>query len=86
VDADTCEDRDVVVFSDLQGLEEADQAPSQVALAQGDQASRQLLALGISRWRLQRLRTYVAEQIRGWRSSMPDIDDIEVELYYRIHL
>ncbi|WP_010223711.1 dermonecrotic toxin domain-containing protein [Pseudomonas donghuensis] len=86
VDADTCEDRDVVVFSDLQGLEEADQALSQVALAQGDQASRQLLALGISRWRLQRLRTYVAEQIRGWRSSMPDIDDIEVELYYRIHL
>ncbi|MGE8392236.1 hypothetical protein HFV04_019200 [Pseudomonas sp. BIGb0427] len=84
VDADTCEDRDIVVFSDLQGLREADQA-----LGQGGQASRQLLALGISRWRLQRLRTYVAEQIRGWQADpqfVHFIDAIEVELYYRIHL
>lgn len=89
VDADTCEDRDIVVFSDMEGLREADQALSQVALAQGDQASRQLLALGISRWRLQRLRTYVAEQIRGWQADpqfVHFIDAIEVELYYRIHL
>ena len=89
VDADTCEDRDIVVFSDMDGLREADQALSQVALAQGEQASRQLLALGISRWRLQRLRTYVAEQIRGWQADpqfVHFIDAIEVELYYRIHL
>ncbi|WP_327440532.1 dermonecrotic toxin domain-containing protein [Pseudomonas donghuensis] len=89
VDADTCEDRDIVVFSDIQGLQEAHQALSRVALAQGDEASRQLLDLGISRWRLQRLRTYVAEQIRGWQAD-PEfvhfIDAIEVELYYRINL
>nr|NLU60233.1 hypothetical protein [Pseudomonas sp. BIGb0427] len=48
-----------------------------------------MLALGISRWRLQRLRTYVAEQIRGWQADpqfVHFIDAIEVELYYRIHL
>ncbi|WP_095162897.1 dermonecrotic toxin domain-containing protein [Pseudomonas sp. Irchel 3F5] len=87
--AETCEDRDIVVFSDMQGLQEAHQALGQLAQAQGDEASRQLLALGISRWRLQRLRTYVAAQIRGWHADQDFrefIDDVEVELYFRIHL
>jgi hypothetical protein len=79
----SCEDRDAIVFSDMENLLEADKAQATVDEIS---AADELIALATSHWRIARLREYLTTQVKGWKDAGQRIDYSEIELYFRIAL
>ncbi|MNO54605.1 hypothetical protein D3C76_450830 [compost metagenome] len=82
-EAVSCADRDALVFSQLEDLAEADRA---LSTGTDEKAAAELIALAVSQWRVERLREHVATQIGQWRHQGHVIDEVEIELYFRIAL
>ncbi|MND67951.1 Internalin-A precursor [compost metagenome] len=83
LEADSCVDLDALVFSQMESLVQADLALSQV---DDDATASPLIELGISHWRMQRLKEHVAANLSNWRKLGKTIDHSEIELYFRIAL
>lgn len=79
----TCEDSVARRFSDLQVQVLVAQTTAQAA---ADERGTQLLALGRQLFRLERVEQFARQDIAGRVAENRGVDEIEVSLYYRVHL
>ncbi|MGE7992713.1 NEL-type E3 ubiquitin ligase domain-containing protein [Pseudomonas sp. NPDC089554] len=79
----TCEDSVARRFSDLQVQVLVAQTTAQAA---EHERGPQLLALGRQLFRLERVEQFAREDIAQRESEQRGVDEIEVSLYYRVHL